>query len=119
MKDELKNIKHAITLLQKAVAQLEGRLPVETPKKQNGFRPPTGYEAESHHIQKEYKFSFWEWWNHYTSNGWKVGKNPMKDWTACMAQWEARHKKKEPVRETEQLDAHGRPIKDNGTGRLL
>lgn len=22
-------------------------------------------------------------WNHYVSNGWKVGKNPCKDWQAC------------------------------------
>lgn len=26
--------------------------------------------------------------NHYESNGWKVGKNPMKDWKAAVRTWE-------------------------------
>lgn len=26
--------------------------------------------------------------NFYQSNGWKVGKNPMKDWKACVRTWE-------------------------------
>ena len=28
------------------------------------------------------------WMDHYTANGWKVGKNPMKDWKAAVRQWE-------------------------------
>lgn len=28
--------------------------------------------------------------DHYESNGWKVGKNPMKDWKACVRTWEQR-----------------------------
>jgi hypothetical protein len=26
--------------------------------------------------------------NHYTSNGWKVGKNSMKNWQAAVRTWE-------------------------------
>jgi len=33
------------------------------------------------------------WMDHYTANGWKVGKNPMKDWKAAVRTWE-----KSPVR---------------------
>ena len=29
-----------------------------------------------------------KWFNHYQSNGWKVGKNPMKDWKAAVRKWE-------------------------------
>ena len=29
-----------------------------------------------------------KWFDYYTSNGWKVGKNPMKDWKACVRNWE-------------------------------
>lgn len=29
----------------------------------------------------------------YSSNGWKVGKNPMKDWKACVRTWEQRERK--------------------------
>ncbi len=28
-----------------------------------------------------------EWFDHYESNGWKVGRNPMKDWKACVRKW--------------------------------
>jgi hypothetical protein len=28
------------------------------------------------------------WFDHYTANGWKVGKNPMKDWRAAVRTWE-------------------------------
>jgi hypothetical protein len=28
-----------------------------------------------------------KFWNYYESNGWKVGKNPMKDWKAAAANW--------------------------------
>jgi hypothetical protein len=26
--------------------------------------------------------------DHYTANGWRVGRNPMKDWKAAVRQWE-------------------------------
>jgi hypothetical protein len=29
-----------------------------------------------------------KWHNHYESNGWKVGKNGMKDWKAAVRTWE-------------------------------
>ena len=28
------------------------------------------------------------WYDYYESNGWKVGKNSMKDWKACVRTWE-------------------------------
>ena len=30
--------------------------------------------------------------NHYESNGWKVGKNSMKNWKSTVAQWHKRNK---------------------------
>ena len=32
-----------------------------------------------------------KFWNYYESNGWKVGKNPMKNWGAACNQWVARN----------------------------
>jgi hypothetical protein len=29
-----------------------------------------------------------KWLDHYTANGWKVGRNPMKDWKAAVRTWE-------------------------------
>ena len=41
-----------------------------------------------------------QWYVFYTSNGWKVGKNPMKDWKAAVRTWEQKHpvqKQTEPM----------------------
>jgi hypothetical protein len=29
-----------------------------------------------------------KWFDHYSANGWKVGRNPMKDWRAAVRTWE-------------------------------
>jgi hypothetical protein len=29
-----------------------------------------------------------KWFDHYSANGWKVGRNPMKDWEAAVRTWE-------------------------------
>jgi hypothetical protein len=34
-----------------------------------------------------------EFVDYYESNGWKVGRNAMKDWKAAVRQWNARNKK--------------------------
>ena len=34
--------------------------------------------------------------NYYESNGWKVGKNPMKDWKACIRSWETKDYNQKP-----------------------
>ncbi|MCI9405936.1 MAG: hypothetical protein HFK04_03345 [Oscillospiraceae bacterium] len=31
-----------------------------------------------------------EIWDYYESNGWRVGKNPMKDWKAVVRNWKRR-----------------------------
>jgi hypothetical protein len=33
-----------------------------------------------------------KWYDYYTANGWKVGRNPMKDWRASVRTWEKEHK---------------------------
>lgn len=30
-------------------------------------------------------------YDHYQSNGWKVGKNPCKNWGSCLTTWQQRH----------------------------
>ena len=32
--------------------------------------------------------------DHYTANGWKVGKNSMKDWKAAVRTWERQEQSK-------------------------
>ena len=42
-----------------------------------------------------YRFSAEEWLAHYESNGWRVGRNPMKKWQDALKTWEYSRKKKE------------------------
>lgn len=38
--------------------------------------------------------------DYYTANGWKVGKNPMKDWKAAVRTWERQYTQKARTRNT-------------------
>jgi phage replication O-like protein O len=58
-------------------------------KKGNGiFRPPTIEEVAAYCLDRGNSVDPEKWLDHYTSNGWKVGKNPMKDWMAAVRTWE-------------------------------
>ena len=55
------------------------------------FVAPTVEEVEARCREMGYKrTSPIAFVSHYESVGWKVGKNPMKDWHAALAGWEAR-----------------------------
>ena len=57
-------------------------------------KPPKRFTAPSLEDVKEYcaerknNVDAERFINYYTANGWKVGKNPMKDWKAAVRSWE-------------------------------
>ncbi len=74
---------------------------VSTKKKPKSvFQPPTPEEARKHYDQKSYTFDLVKWFSHYESNGWRVGKNPMKSWKASMVTWERSNAPSPSVPET-------------------
>lgn len=62
-------------------------------EKAKPFTPPTYEEIDQFIKEKGYQVDSKAFWGHYQANGWMIGKNKMKDWKACIAQWEARDKK--------------------------
>jgi len=63
----------------------------ETPAVRHGFQKPTLEEAHDHAFKKGYpKEKVEPFVNYYESNGWKVGRNPMRSWQAAMANWMTR-----------------------------
>ena len=54
----------------------------------NKFAKPTLEEIKSYCVERKNKVNPENFMNHYDSNGWKVGKNPMKDWRAAVRTWE-------------------------------
>lgn len=51
------------------------------------FKPPSREEVQAYIVEKGYKVDAERFIDYYTSNGWRVGKNPMKDWKAAVRTW--------------------------------
>ena len=62
---------------------------VKEAKKSSRFVKPTSDEVYEYCTDRSNKVCPDKFINFYDSNGWKVGKNPMKDWKACVRSWEA------------------------------
>lgn len=60
-----------------------------SPKSRRKREPrPESLEAVKAYIQeKKYSLNAEKWYYHYEANGWKVGRNPMKDWKASVDYW--------------------------------
>lgn len=54
------------------------------------FKKPTLEEVAEYCRERGNSISPQGFINYYDSNGWRVGKNPMKDWKAAVRTWEAR-----------------------------
>lgn len=52
------------------------------------FTPPTLDEVKDYCFERGNNVDAEKWYDYYSSNGWKVGKNPMKDWRAAVRTWE-------------------------------
>lgn len=52
------------------------------------FTPPTIEEVRDYCQERRNHVDPQRFINHYSSNGWRVGKNPMKDWKAAVRNWE-------------------------------
>lgn len=66
------------------------------------FKPPTIEEVQAYCKERQNNVDAERFIDYYTSNGWKVGKNTMKDWKAAVRNWERstgkQAEQKEPTR---------------------
>ena len=53
----------------------------------NKFIKPTKAELDAYCEKMNYNVNTEKWLAHYNSNGWKVGKNPMKSWQSALTTW--------------------------------
>lgn len=67
-----------------------GNTATQTPLK---FAIPSLKEVSSYCIERKNNINPQRFIDFYTSKGWKVGKNTMKDWKACIRTWENDDKK--------------------------
>ncbi len=68
------------------------QLPVPIKEKKSAFVKPTVveiYEYACEKLSNDDALKFTEKFHaHYEANGWKVGRNPMKDWKAAVRKWD-------------------------------
>lgn len=57
--------------------------------KNNRFVPPTIEEVAAYCQENDINVSPQRFVDYYTANGWKVGRNPMKDWKAAVRTWKS------------------------------
>ena len=56
--------------------------------KNKEIHTPTLEDVKAYCLERKNKVDPDKWHSWYTANGWKVGKNPMKDWRAAVRTWE-------------------------------
>lgn len=49
--------------------------------------PPTQEDINNYCIQQHYTFDPKRFFDYYEANGWRVGKNPMRNWQAALRNW--------------------------------
>lgn len=65
------------------------------PAKRERFKAPTVDEVRAYLYEKNYPDFADAFVAHYESNGWRVGKNPMKSWKAATTTWAQKRKGEE------------------------
>lgn len=90
----------------------------ETPKgvKKSGarFAPPGVDEVSEYIREKGYHVDADAFCAYYDSNGWKVGRNPMKDWKRALVTWEKRRQEEKPKQQDIQQGYPYRRFTDDG-----
>ena len=59
-----------------------------TTTKRKRFGKPTLSQITQYCLERNNNVNAEQFYDYYESNGWKVGKNAMKDWKACVRTWE-------------------------------
>ncbi|MGB4223340.1 MAG: hypothetical protein WBJ54_05935 [Syntrophorhabdus sp.] len=59
-------------------------------KKSTVFTPPKLEDVITYCKERKNNVNPEKWLDHYTANGWMIGKNKMKDWKAAVRTWEQR-----------------------------
>ena len=77
----------------------------ESNTKYTRFVPPTVPEVQAYCLERKNNVNAEQFVDFYTSKGWKVGNNPMKDWKACVRTWE-RNRKDTPISTTSNAKIH-------------
>ena len=68
--------------------EIDTEIDKEKEKYKRRFAKPTLEEVTAYCLERGKGVDPQKWYDYYSANGWKVGKNPMKDWKAAVRTWE-------------------------------
>jgi phage replisome organizer N-terminal domain protein len=110
-KDKLER-NNVTPMLQSGYGEIEKELEIEldssaksTTTKRKRFEKPTLSEIEQYCIERKNNVNAEQFFDYYESNGWKVGKNSMKDWKAAVRTWERSEYRKPNSKKNSKEDA--------------
>ena len=101
-KIESGDVTHDVTMTQSSISISDSQS-VSNSNSNNiikGFQKPTLSELQHYIREKGYHVDAEAFIAFYESNGWKVGKNPMKSWQSALVTWEKRESKTAPKQST-------------------
>lgn len=76
-----------------------------TTTKRKRFEKPSISDIKQYCIERNNCVNAEQFYDYYESNGWKVGKNSMKDWKAAVRTWERSEYRKPTVKKNSKEDA--------------
>ena len=76
-----------------------------TTTKHKRFEKPSISDIKQYCIERNNNVNAEQFYDHYESNGWKVGKNSMKDWKAAVRTWERNEYRKPNSKKNSKEDA--------------
>jgi len=95
--EKIAPLSEKIAPLSEKIAPLNGENPAPIDNNNQSTRKrfvkPTLKQVERHIAEKGYSVNPGAFWNFYEANGWRVGRNPMKNWQAALARWNTRETK--------------------------
>lgn len=110
---DIKNITTPLDTSLRSVSIPQGGAREKQPRPR--FIPPTVGEVRDYCESRGNTVDPQAFVDFYESNGWRVGKNAMRDWRAAVRTWEAKRKAKPPraperMNKAEELAAHNRAV---------
>ena len=84
---------------------IEGKCDKSHSPKRKTFTKPTIDEIQDYCIERNNNVNAEQFFDYYESNGWKVGKNSMKDWKAAVRTWERSEYRKSNSKKNSKEDA--------------
>lgn len=76
------------TVPNRTINNIIGETAAPSPGNTRHFVPPTLDEVQAYCRERGNNVDAQRWYDHYTSNGWIVGRTKMKDWKAAVRTWE-------------------------------